>query len=124
MSVSLRERVDVLIGQVEQGKILEAFEEFYAEDVVMRENSATPTVGKAANRGRERAFVASVAEVHECRAKARLVDGEQAVIEWVLEFTDKSGKRVRLEQTALQTWRGGRIAHERFFYDPAASQRN
>jgi ketosteroid isomerase-like protein len=120
MSVNVRERVEGLIARVEQGRLLEAFEEFYAEDVVMQENANPPTVGKAANREREKAFVASVAAVHESRANAILVDGDRAVIEWVADFTNTEGTRLRIEQTALQTWLGGQIAHERFYYDSAS----
>lgn len=54
-----RERVLDLVGRVERGDFLGAFEEFYADDVEMRGNLAPPTIGKEANRERERAFVAS-----------------------------------------------------------------
>jgi hypothetical protein len=124
MSVNVRERVEGLIAQVEQGNILGAFEEFYAEDVEMRENANPPTLGKAANREREKAFLASVAAVHESRANAYLVDGERAVIEWVIDFTNTEGARLRIEQTALQMWEGGKVARERFYYDTASVVRS
>ena len=34
------------------GKALEAFEKFYADDLVMQENDQPPRIGKAANRER------------------------------------------------------------------------
>ena len=120
MSVTIRDQVEGLIAQVEQGKVLEAFEEYYAEDVEMQENANPPTVGKAANREREKAFLANIATVHESRANAILVDGDRAVIEWVADFTNTEGTRLRIEQTALQTWKGGKVAHERFYYDSAS----
>ena len=40
-----------------KGQIRDAFEKFYAEDVVMQENLTTPKVGKAANRKAEQDFV-------------------------------------------------------------------
>jgi hypothetical protein len=42
------------------GKALEAFEEYYAEDVVMQENSEEPRVGKEANRKAEVEFFSSL----------------------------------------------------------------
>jgi ketosteroid isomerase-like protein len=115
----VKERVLELVRYVEQGKILEAIEEFYAEDVVMQDNANTPTVGKPANHEREAQFVAFIREVHENRAAVVLVDGEHAVIHWYFEFTGADGKRTRLDQLAFQTWLGDQIVHERFFYDPA-----
>jgi ketosteroid isomerase-like protein len=124
MSTPIRESVETLIQQVEQGNLLGAFDTFYADNVSMRENTAAPTIGKAANRAREEQFVASVAEVHEVRAKRWLVDGDRAVIEWNLEYTAKDGTRVRLEQVAAQTWENGKITDERFFYDTASVVKN
>jgi ketosteroid isomerase-like protein len=115
-----RERVQDLITRVQAGDILGAFEEFYADDVAMQENAGEPTVGKDANRTREEAFVASVAQVHESRAASFVVDGDRSAIQWVLDFTGQDGVRYRMDQLAYQTWRGDRIVHERFFYDSAA----
>ncbi len=111
-------RVHELVGYVRRGRILEAIEEFYGDDVEMQENTAPPTVGKEANRERERAFVASVAEVHESRAEAIVADGSRTAIHWVFDFTDTEGRRLRFDQVALQTWRDGQVVRERFFYDP------
>jgi ketosteroid isomerase-like protein len=120
MSTEIRENVLTLIKQVEQGKLLEAFDAFYADSVAMQENSNAPTVGKAANRAREEQFVASVAEVHEARAKRWSAGENHAAIEWVVEFTSTEGTRLRMEQVALQTWENGKIVHERFYYDTAS----
>jgi rhodanese-related sulfurtransferase/ketosteroid isomerase-like protein len=119
-SISTRERVEQLISYVVQGKIIDAVNEFYADDVVMQENSNEPTVGKAANLLREEGFVDAVAQVHESRATSVLVDGDYAAIHWIMDFTNTSGQRIRLDQIAQQTWQDGQIVQERFFYDSAA----
>jgi hypothetical protein len=111
-----KQSVDELIQYVHSGRILEALDRFYADDVAMQENMAAPVVGKAANLERERAFFDGVT-VHENRAKSVVVDGDHAVINWLLEFTGADGKRYRLDQVAFQTWKNERIAHERFIYD-------
>jgi ketosteroid isomerase-like protein len=114
-----KSRVQSLVAFVEQGRILEAIEEFYADDVVMQESNGAATVGKAANLERERAFLGSIADART-RALAVTVDEDQAAINWLFEFTGADGKRYRMDQVALQRWRGDRIAHERFFYDSAS----
>ena len=113
------ERIRDFVAHVEQGRFPEAIEKFYAENVEMRDNLAPPTVGRAANVERERNFVAYIAELHESRAAAVLVDGDRVVINWILDFTGKDGKRFHYDQLAYQLWDGDRIARERFVYDPA-----
>ena len=38
---------------------------------------------------------------------------------WIFELTEKSGKSARVDEVAMQEWRGDRIFRERFFYDPS-----
>ena len=105
---------------VEQGRILEAFDAFYADDVTMSENENPPTVGKAANRAREETYLGRVAQMHEHHAAAILTGGDQVAIHWLLDFTNTDGVRLRFDQIALQTWRNGEIIAEKFYYDPSA----
>lgn len=99
------------------GKALEAFEKFYAEDVVMQENSDEPRVGKAVNRKLEEDFFASVAEWHDGRVIASAVNGDTSFSEWFMDLTFKNGTRYKLAQVAVRKWKDGKIAHERFFYN-------
>ena len=112
------DRVRELVQLVEAGKFLEAFEEFYAEDVVMQENGQAPYVGKAAARAKEEAFVSAIRTLHESRAASVIVADDRAAINWHAEYTFADGSRLRFDQVAYQTWRDGRIVYERFFYDP------
>jgi ketosteroid isomerase-like protein len=85
----------------------------------MQENLNAPTVGKAANLERERAFFSGI-QVHEHRALSVLVDDDRAIINWLFEFPGADGVRYRMDQIAVQTWRDGRIVRERFVYDSAS----
>ena len=114
---STRNRVHELVARVEAGEPLAAMEEFYADDVEMRENLNPPTVGKEANLERERAFFGTIT-LHSNHAAAVVADGDRSAINWILEFTGGDGIRYRLDQLALQEWRDGKIVHERFVYDP------
>jgi len=38
--------------------------------------------------------------------------------EWHAEWTLVWGQRIRIEEVAVQGWKGDRIIRERFFYDP------
>ena len=47
------------------------------------------------------------------------MDADQVVIRWVFDFTFADGRQATMDELTLQTWAGDRIAHERFYYDPA-----
>lgn len=100
-----------------EGRILDAFETFYADDVVMQENAATPVAGKAANRERERQFVESIEQFHGAHLLGTATQGDRSYSEWLLDVTFKGGVRVKLEQVAVRHWRDGQVARERFYYN-------
>ena len=115
--MSVRARVEDLIRYALAGKALEALEEFYHDDVVMQENNEPPRVGLEASLERQRQAAVLSMTIHDFKAVSVLVDGNRAAIEWHAEWTMPDGARVRVEEVALQTWKGDRIIHERFFYD-------
>lgn len=115
-----RQRVQDLIRYIEEGRILDAIEEFYTDDVLMQDNLHPPTLGKPANRRREQAWSDSVAQVHERRAASFVVEGDHVAIEWVFDFIKFDGTHVHMEEVAYQTWRDDHIERERFYYDSAA----
>lgn len=98
------------------GKALDAFEQLYAEDVVMQENSDTPFEGKAVNRQREIDFFSSVGELHDLKLLSYAVNGDVSLSEWLYDVTFKNGPRVKLAQTAVRRWKNGQVASERFYY--------
>ncbi|MEM8834747.1 MAG: nuclear transport factor 2 family protein [Planctomycetota bacterium] len=119
---SIRQRVDDLISHIQQGKILDAMGEFYAEDTAMQENRKDPVVGLARNIEREKEFLAQVKDFHGFGADAIGVDEDnrRALVESWMEFTNQEGQKVRLEQVSVTKWNAdGKIAHERFYYDSA-----
>lgn len=118
--MSNREAAKDLVHLVSTGKLLEAFDKYYDEGVVMQENGKDPMVGKAANRVREEGFVGSVEAVHSVNVPQIVVDGDQVVIHWIMDLTFKGGIRVTMDQLAQQTWSQGKIVRERFVYDTAA----
>jgi ketosteroid isomerase-like protein len=106
-----------LNDMVLSGKALEAFEKYYADDVVMQENSDEPRVGKEANRKAEEEFFASLAEFHEGKVLASAVNGDTSFSEWFMDVTFKNGYRMRMAQVAVRKWKDGKVVHERFFYN-------
>lgn len=98
------------------GKAMDAFEELYADDVVMQENSQPPTLGKDANRKREIEFFSSIEQFHGAQVLASAVNGDVSFSEWVMDVTFKGGQRYKLEQAVVRRWKNGKVAEERFYY--------
>ena len=114
--MSIRNQVQAVIDGILGGKILETFDAYYAEDVVMSENRKDERVGKATNREYELKFLESVQEFHGAKAGRILVDGDHAAVEWTFDVTFKGGNRVKMEQVTVQTWKDGKIVREDFYH--------
>lgn len=115
--MSTRENVEALNARILGGDILGAFEDYYAEDVVMSENGTENRVGKDENRKFEEAFVASVAEFHGAEVKSLVVEGDKASNEWFFDYTTTEGQRMTYQQVALQTWNAdGKVISETFYH--------
>jgi ketosteroid isomerase-like protein len=116
-----RSRLDEFIGVVEAGDHAGAIERYYTEDSSMQENAAPPRVGRDVLVAHERAVLARMSHVYS-KAVSSVVEGDRVAIHWIFELTDKSGQIRRVDEVALQQWRGDKIFRERFFYDPSRAK--
>ena len=112
-----RARLDEFIGVVESGDHAGAIERYYTEDSSMQENTMPPRIGRDLLVAHERGVLALMSHVYS-KAMSSVVEGDHVAIHWIFELTDKSGKVHRIDEVALQQWRGDKIFRERFFYDP------
>ena len=117
--MSIKPQVLDLIRLVESGQMLEAITTYYGENVVMQENTSPPMVGLAENYAREAAFYGSLRAVKFTPVSV-VVEGDRAAINWVFEYTTADGQDYRMDEIAVQTWRDGKIVHERYVYDTAS----
>jgi ketosteroid isomerase-like protein len=117
--MSVKPQVLDLIHLVEDGRMLEAMTKYYGENVAMQENVSPPTIGFAENYAREAAFYGSLTALKFTLVSV-LVEGDRAVINWVFDYTTADGTQYRMDEVAIQTWRAGKIVHERYIYDTAS----
>jgi len=115
--MTTQELDQALNQQVLAGDIMGAFEKYYADDVVMQENSDEPFAGKEVNREREQKFVDSLAEFHSGSVVSSAVNGNTSFSEWAMDVTFKGGARYKLAQVAVRTWKDGKVVRERFYYN-------
>jgi ketosteroid isomerase-like protein len=115
-----RERVQAFIDAVVAGRFLESIADFYCDDASAQENLKPPRRGRAALLANEERALRGVRTMFTHPAPLFLVDGDHVVIHWRFDMTGHDGVTRRLDELALQRWRGERIASERFFYDPGS----
>ena len=116
-TTNLSQRLQGLLTSIQQGKIMEAMNEFYDTDTVMQDNANPPTKGLAANIEREKQFLSGVKEWKGFHVVASGVGDNATFYECVMEFIATNGQPVRLEQVSVAKWKNGKIVHERFYYD-------
>ncbi|QPC92701.1 nuclear transport factor 2 family protein [Mesorhizobium sp. INR15] len=118
-----RERVEAFLKEVVHGSHVHAIADFYHDDATMQENLGTPRRGIETLKAHEQAALDRIEKMHTHPVQTFLVDGDNVAIRWTFDMTDKTGTVRRLEEVALQRWRGERIAEERFVYDTATAWR-
>jgi len=114
---NVKELVEDLASMISGGKILEAFEKYYAEDVVMQENEDAPRIGKSVNLEYEKAFVEGITEFHDGKTLGVAVGDNYSTIESYMDVTHKDWGRIARSQVACQTWKDGKVVHEKFYYN-------
>jgi hypothetical protein len=116
--MSYLQKAKDLYAMVGQGQIMDAFEKFYHPSVVMQEIGEEPRVGKDANREYEKNFVASVKEIHGGGVEAFASDEEKGItmVQNWMDLTFQNDTRVKLDQVAIQHWKGDHIIKEVFYH--------
>ena len=114
--MEIQELVSDLNNKILQGKALDAFEEYYAESVVMQENNNDPVVGKETNRKREQDFFAAITEFRGAEVKNVIVGENVSIVEWFWDYTHAEWGPLKVNQVAVQEWQDGKIVNEKFYY--------
>lgn len=109
---------DLHQNYVNAGKLLDGFEKYYAENVVMQELGEESRVGKEANRAHEINSMQSIKEVHGAGIISFAEDAEKnkTMVESWMDLTFANGFRVKAQQVAVQTWENDLIVNEIFYH--------
>ena len=116
--MSAFKNINDLNSEVLAGNIMNAFDKFYHEEIVMQENSDEPRIGKTINREYEQGFVYMVKEWHNAEVLSVTSNEETntSMTEWLFDFTTVGGDRMARKQVAVQQWADGQIISEKFYY--------
>jgi hypothetical protein len=116
--MSYSAKVKALYDMIAQGQLLDAFEQYYHDDVVMQEIGEEPRAGKALNREYEQKFLSSVEAFHGMGVDAITSDEANGItmVENWMDITFTGGVRVLYQQVAVQRWQGDQIVSEKFYH--------
>jgi hypothetical protein len=117
MNNDIKVLVEDLVKMISEGKLLEAFEKHYADNIEMQENEEEVRVGKEVNRKYEEAFVGGIVEVHSSKILGVAIGENYSTIESFMDVTHKDWGRVARCQVAVERWENGKIVKEKFYYN-------
>jgi len=98
-----------------EGRILDAFEKFYADDCTLQEGCEDPIVGKEANRARETMFVEGITEFRGAALHDVAIGEDVTMSVWHFDYTHGEWGSHTYDQVAVRTWKGDKIVNERFY---------
>jgi hypothetical protein len=117
MTQQLKQNVDELNGMILEGKILDAFDKFYAPNVVMQDNDLPVRTGFEENRKFEEAFVNGLTEFRGAQVLNTIYSDDVVATEWAFDYTHKDWGVRNYRQISIQRWKDGKIVEEKFYYN-------
>jgi len=107
--------------QIDVAHYMKAFDEYYADDVVIAESApSVPVRGKAENRERLESFVIFAHVIYEVgeyrldhfRQMDSWVSGGLCYSDWKLEYSAPAGERRVVAWRIARRWSEGKVVHE------------
>ncbi|MGF1467369.1 MAG: nuclear transport factor 2 family protein [Sandaracinaceae bacterium] len=105
-----------LNGRIQQGDVLGALAEHYAEDVQMREGSAKDaTVGREANHERLSGFLGGLKKFNSATLHSSAVGEGVTMSEWTFDMVGGDGTPIIWNEVIRRQWRDGLVVDERYY---------
>ncbi len=98
-----------------QGKSGEAFEKYYAEDVVAQENDEPGRYGRAVWM-KARLEMEQNLKSFNAKVFANAANGDVSFSEWEYNVEIAGMGAMRIVQVAVRRWKDGRVVRERFYH--------
>lgn len=115
----LKNNVEKLNALIKDGRIKEAFEKYYGEEVVIHVNGNPPVIGKELNRTREMIFLQEIEKLNNAEIKSVTFGGIEnnvSMTEWALNIENKEGKQETIYRVNVQHWKDDKIISEKLYF--------
>jgi hypothetical protein len=115
----LKNNVEKLNTLIKEGKIMEAFEKYYSEDVVIQVNGNHPITGKEQNRKREMIFLQEIEKLNSADINSVTFGGKDdnvSMTEWAINIENKEGIKKTIYRVNVQHWKDDKIINEKLYF--------
>lgn len=115
----LKTNVEKLNTLIQEGKIMEAFEKYYSENVIIQVNGNSPVNGKDANRKREMIFLQEIEKLNSAEIKSVTFGGTDdnvSMTEWAINIENKAGEKKTIYRVNVQHWKDDKIINEKLYF--------
>ncbi|MEI6409378.1 MAG: SnoaL-like domain-containing protein [Bacteroidota bacterium] len=106
--------LDELVALVSAGKPMEAFEQFYHENLEKTDLDGVMHKGKSENEKIGHELLSKVTAIRDFTAVGKIVKGKRSFLVWSLDFDHADNGAIKVVQVAIQDWEDGKIIRERF----------
>jgi hypothetical protein len=117
--IKLKNTVEKLNILIKEGKISEAFEKYYGEEVIIQVNGSSPILGKENNRKREMIFLSEIEKLDNAEIKSVTFGGEDdnvSMTEWAINIENKQGVKKTIYRVNVQHWKDDKIINEKLYF--------
>ena len=98
-----------------EGRSADAFQKFYAEDVVAQENDEPERIGREPWM-RARQELEKKMKKYAARVLAHAANGDISFSEWEYDIELEGMGPMNIVQVAVRRWKDGKIVRERFYH--------
>jgi hypothetical protein len=117
--IKIKNNVEKLNALIKEGKIMEAFEKYYGEDVITQVNGNPPISGKELNRKREMIFLQEIEKLNSAVINSVSFGGDEdniAMTEWAINIENKKGEKKTIYRVNVQHWKDDKIINEKLYF--------
>ena len=117
--MSTQEVANRLLSLCREGKVIEAGEELYADNIVSHESDPSPNklvTGKKDVRAKGNQFAEMIEAHHGGKISDPLVSGNYFSVAWWMDVTMKGQGRSQMEEICVYKVQDGKIVEEYFYY--------
>jgi hypothetical protein len=115
----LKNNVGRLNLLIKEGKIMEAFEKYYGEEVIIQVNGNPSITGKEQNRKREMIFLQEIEKLNSAEIKSVTFGGTDdnvSMTEWAINIENKEGIKKIIYRVNVQHWKEDKIINEKLYF--------
>jgi hypothetical protein len=103
-----------LNAMISSGKILEALDQFFADDAVFQEGNGAARRGKRVNHDFLSGFFKTLKAFNGATLHSQAVNGDTSLSEWTFDMVGPNGP-ILWNEVLSRRWNNGKVVSERYY---------